>query len=184
MILLLFSFILIFCLWLKRKIYLVLVLVFLASGRLYVAWKILCSEGVSWKVGTPHLALTVVWPWAGHEFQDLGPESFTRMWRLDISSLHLWYQQCSTKKIKFQDVNLKNYSFLYAKRNDYQGPNIRSLLLSRVWVWTPRRQNFTQTFLECTPQVLCFFLRLVSLWNEARHVSCSSSVGINTFVFS
>ena len=195
MILVLFFFILIFCLWLKRKIYLVLVLVFhlifqpmlvfffqavdyMLHGKFFVL-KVFPGR---WAL--PHLALTVVWPWAGHEFQDLGSESFTRMWRLDISSLHLWYQQCSTKKIKFQDVNLKNYSFLYAKRNDYQGPNIRCLLLSRVWVWTPRRQNFTQTFLECTPQVLCFFLRLVSLWNEARHVSCSSSVGINTFVFS
>ena len=72
---------------------------FLSSGRLYVAWKILCSEGVfpgRWAL--PHLALTVVWPWAGHEFQDLGPESFTRMWRLDISSLHLWYQNVGPKK--------------------------------------------------------------------------------------
>ena len=30
---------------------------FLSSGRLYVAWRILCSEGVSWKVGTPPFGL-------------------------------------------------------------------------------------------------------------------------------
>ena len=46
----------------------------------------------------PYLALMVMCPWAGHGFQGLGGESFTTMWRLDTSSLHLWYQQFLTKK--------------------------------------------------------------------------------------
>ena len=52
------------------------------------------------------------------------------------------------QKIQFgQDVSLKTtYFCMWNKMN--QGPNIWSLFLSRVWVWRPRRQNFTQTFLR------------------------------------
>ena len=35
--------------------------------------------------------------------------------------------------IQFDDVLLKNYLVLYAKRKE-SGPKIRSLVLSRVWV--------------------------------------------------
>ena len=107
LILVLVSFILIFCLWLKRKIYLVLVFHLILQPMLVFFFQavdyMLHGEFFALKVfpgrwALPHLALTVVWPWAGLEFQDLGPESFTRMWRLDISSLHLWYQNVWPKK--------------------------------------------------------------------------------------
>ena len=76
----------------KNNIFIVkksLMFFFLSSGRLYIAWRILCSLGVSRKGAN----LTVMCPWAGHGFQGLGTESFTGMWRLDVSSVHLWYQK-------------------------------------------------------------------------------------------
>ena len=92
-------------------------------------------------------------PLAGHGFQGLGPESFTRMWRMEIKSLHLWYQQFLTEKSNPEMLVWKISYFCIRK-----GPNVWSLFLSRVWIWRPRRQNFTQTFLSSPRRYDVFFL--------------------------
>ena len=140
-----------FCLWSKRKVFLVLmfhfdfpanVCFFLSSGWLYR--RILVLQMFPVRGVLPYLALTVMYPWAGHGFQGLGPESFIRMWRLDICmrSLHLWYQQFLTKKSNSKMLVWK-IAYFCMRNETNQGANI-----SR-----PRRENVTQTFLECTPQV-------------------------------
>ena len=86
------------------------------------------------------------------------------------------------QKIQFDDVILKNYLVLYAKRNE-SGPKIRSLVLSRVWVWRPRRQNFTQTIPWVHPSGTVRYVFLeISESPDWSAMFCSSSVGINIFV--
>ena len=95
---------------------------FRTVDHILIVWRILCSVGVcrvfrgrsllgggGGGEGTlPYLALRVMSPWERHSFQGLGQESFTRIWRLDISSGHLWYRQFFSKKIQFHNVSSKN----------------------------------------------------------------------------
>ena len=71
--------------------------------------------------------------WAGHGFQGLRPESFKKMWRLDMSWLHLWYQQFFYQKIQFHEVTLKNCLVLHAKRNVSGSSNKVSGIRQETW---------------------------------------------------
>ena len=67
-----------------------LVFFFFRAGRLYIAWRIPCSLGVSQKGVTPLFGLDGNVPLSrALFFRVFGPESFKRMGRLDISCLHL-----------------------------------------------------------------------------------------------
>ena len=147
--------------WWKRKILLVLVFhfdfpanfCFFFLSRLYISWRIRCSVGVSWKGGTPLFGLDGNVPLSGAWFSGSWSGILYKNVKVGYKqSILVIPPTIFDQKIQF---GLKiTYSCMWNEMN--QGPNIWSLFLSRIWVWRPRWQNFTQTFLECTPQVWRF----------------------------